>query len=308
MSDRLQIPISTSTVEPAFCLIQDWSGTRPFMHVLMTVARRELLVELRQRNKFVLDLTGHLLGLAPILITAAAATGGAISAGRVGITASGLDWLSFVLLGYIAFASYGVASPVISFTGMSFSLQTEQVVGTLERSLLAPAPRLAVVLGSGVYYTALYLFHVISLLVVSALFLGLNVTWSPAALLLATFVLAVIFVMSIAFGIISSALLLTWKDQSLMMIVIHRPMLLLSGAYFLIPTIPEPFRTLARFNPVAYALDAFRGSLSGTTILLPLHQELLILVLSTAGMLVAGLYLFDRLMSRWLRTGSLGIY
>jgi ABC-2 type transport system permease protein len=102
--------------------------------------------------------------------------------------------------------------------------------------------------------------------------------------------------------------LLTWKDQSLMMILVHRPMLLLSGAYFLIPTIPEPFRTPAHLNPIAYAIDAFRGSLSGVTVLLPLPADLVILLVSSLATLAAGLYLFDRLMARWLRTGSLGIY
>jgi len=33
----------------------------------------------------------------------------------------------------------------------------------------------------------------------------------------------------------------------------------MSGAYFLLPTVPEPFRTLAWLNPIAYAVDAFRG-------------------------------------------------
>jgi ABC-2 type transport system permease protein len=276
-----------------------------FVRTVATVARRELLAELRQRNKLGLDLTGHLLGLAPVLLTAWAASG----AGPAGsATVGGTDWLTFVLLGYIAFAAYGVASPVISFTGMAFALHDEQVQGTLERSLLAPAPRLAVVLGSGAYYTALYLFHVVTLLLVSTAVLGLDVAWTPGTTLLAGGVLLLIFVMSVGIGIVSAAVLLTWRDTSLMMIVIHRPMLLLSGAYFLIPAIPEPFRTLARLNPIAYAIDAFRGSLTGETILLPLAADVGVLLVAAIGTLLTGLYLFDRLMARWLRTGSLGIY
>ena len=276
---------------------------RTSLRVLTTVARRELLVELRQRNKLVLDLTGHILGLLPVLLTAWAATGGG-SARSI----AGTDWLTFVVLGYVAFAAYGVASPVISFTGMAFSLQNEQVLGTLERSLLAPAPRIAVVLGSGVYYTALFLFHVVSLLMIAALFLDLGVIWSPSRLGIAALALVLIVVMSVGYGIMSSAVLLAWKDASLMMILVHRPMLLLSGAYFLIPTVPEPFRSLAWLNPIAYAVDAFRGALTGTTVLLPLGTELLILALSSIALVAAGLLLFDRLMRGWLRSGSLGVF
>jgi ABC-type multidrug transport system permease subunit len=297
----------------ALTLASDWSGgwadVRRSAAIMRIVARRELLTELRQRNKFVLDVSGHVLGLLPVLITAWAATGGGVADGGPAHPLLGeTSWLTFVVLGYVAFAAYGVASPVISFTGMAFALQDEQTTGTLERSLLAPAPRIAVVLGTGLYYTALYLFHVASLLVVSTLFLGLDVAWSPGTAARAALALALIFLMSIGFGILSSAVLLAWKDPSLMMILVHRPMLLLSGAYFLIPTVPEPFQTLAWFNPIAYAVDAFRGSLSGVTILLPLDVELGILTATSVGITASGLWLFDRLMTRWQRSGSLGTH
>jgi ABC-type polysaccharide/polyol phosphate export permease len=90
--------------------------------------------------------------------------------------------------------------------------------------------------------------------------------------------------------------------------VVHRPMLLLSGAYFLIPAVPEPFRTLAYLNPIAYAIDAFRGSLTGHTLLLSLPADLAVLIVASFATVGAGLVLFDKLMSRWLRDGSLGIY
>jgi ABC-2 type transport system permease protein len=299
-------------------LSREWRGLGEALRVMGTVARRELLVELRGRNKLALDLTGHLLGLGPVLLTAWAASGArsaplllpdaARPLGASLPSSVPVDWLTFVLLGYVAFAAYGVASPVISFTGMAFALQSEQALGTLERSLLAPAPRVVVVLGSGVYYTALFAFHVLTLLVASALFRDLRVQLSAPTLLLAATVLLLIFVMSVGFGVLSAAILLAWKDASLMMIAVHRPMLLLSGAYFLIPTVPEPFRSLAWLNPIAYAVDAFRGALSGATVLLPLPAELAILALTSFGILAGGLVLFDRLMSSWLRSGALGGY
>jgi ABC-type polysaccharide/polyol phosphate export permease len=284
----------------------DWSDLRTALRVVATVAWRELLVERRYRTKFLLDATGHLLGLLPVLLTAWAVTGGGASATVTNLL--GIDWLTFALLGYTAFAAFGLASPVLSFTGMAFALHNEQITGTLERSLLAPAPRLAVVLGSGVYYTALFLVHVVTLLLVSGPVLGIAVIWSPATITLAALVLLLIVVMSTGFGVLTSALLLTVKDDSLVMTLTFRPLLLLSGAFYLIPYIPEPFRTLAWFNPIAYAIDAFRGSLSGATVLLPLPAELGILAACSIGALAGGLLLFDRLMARWLRTGALGAY
>lgn len=302
----LGAPADWGSTEMFARLTQDWSGLENFVPVMLTVARRELLVESRTRGKFILDLTGHLLGLAPILLTAWAVSGGGLTTAR--FIGGGIDWLTFVVLGYIAFTAFGVASPVISFTGLSFALHQEQEVGTLERSMLAPASRLAVVLGSGVYYTALYLFHVSSLLLLSAWLLPVKVTWSPATVPLALGILALIVVLSVGFGVVSAAVLLTLRDESVMMILVHRPMLLLSGAYFLIPYIPEPFRSLAWLNPIAYAIDAFRGSLTGVTILLPLPIELVIVLVTSIGTMSGGLLLFNRLMERWLRMGSLGFY
>jgi ABC-2 type transport system permease protein len=285
-------------------LVSEWPGLGRAVDLLATVAARELRVEVRQRNKFVLDLTGHLLGLMPVVMTAWAAAGGGVT--RVG--PGGVSWVTFVVLGYAAFAAFGVASPVISFTGMAFALSHEQATGTLERNLLAPAPRLLVVLGSGVYYTGLFLFHVISLLVIAFLFLPLDVVWSPAPLLTAALVLVLIVLLSVGFGVLAAGVMLAWRDDSLVMILIHRPMLLMSGAYFLLPTVPEPFRTLAWLNPIAYAVDAFRGALTGATVLLPLAQEVGVLGLAAVLTLLAGVYLFERLMAGWLRSGSLGAY
>jgi ABC-type multidrug transport system permease subunit len=285
-------------------LASEWPGLGRAVDVLFTVARRELQVEVRQRTKFVLDLTGHVLGLMPVVMTAWAAAGGGVT--RIG--PGGVSWLTFVVLGYVAFAAFGVASPVISFTGMAFALGDEQQTGTLERNLLVPAPRLLVVLGSGVYYTALFLFHVVSLLAIAFLFLPLDVVWTGASVLTAGVVLALIVVLSVGFGVLSAGIMLAWRDDSLVMILIHRPMLLMSGAYFLLPTVPEPFRTLAWLNPIAYAVDAFRGSLTGATVLLPLGTEIAVLAVAAVAVLAAGLYLFERLMASWLRTGSLGAY
>jgi len=285
-------------------LASEWPGFGRAVDLLATVALRELQVEVCRRNKFVLDLIGHVLGLIPVVITAWAAAGGGVA--RVG--PGGVSWLTFVVLGYVAFAAFGVASPVISFTGMAFALHEEQQTGTLERNLLAPAPRLLVVLGSGVYYTALFLYHAVSLLVIAFLFLPLDVSWTASAFLTAALVLFLIVLLSVGFGVLSAGVLLALRDESVVLILIHRPMLVMSGAYFLLPTVPEPFRTLAWLNPIAYAVDAFRGSLTGATVLLPLGQEVAVLAVATAGILLAGFYLFERLMIGWLRSGSLGTY
>jgi ABC-2 type transport system permease protein len=41
------------------------------------------------------------------------------------------------------------------------------------------------------------------------------------------------------------------------------PMTFLSGTFYLVERLPEPFRTFSRFNPVFYLIDGFRYGFIG---------------------------------------------
>ena len=90
--------------------------------------------------------------------------------------------------------------------------------------------------------------------------------------------------------------------------MIHRPFLLLAGAYFLVDLLPQPFRFLAMVNPLAYAIDAFRGSLSSSTLLLPQPVECVIAAGPTVLIGVVGVWVFRRVLDRQLRSGELSLY
>jgi ABC-type polysaccharide/polyol phosphate export permease len=75
-------------------------------------------------------------------------------------------------------------------------------------------------------------------------FLPLDVVWSAGAVATTGVVLVLIVLLSVGFGVLAAGVMLAWRDDSLVMILLHRPMLLMSGAYFLLPTVPELFRPL----------------------------------------------------------------
>ena len=113
----------------------------------------------------------------------------------------------------------------------------------------------------------------------------------------------------VVFGLFTGATFpLVMRDGSVALLVIHRPFLLLTGAYFLADLLPQPFRFLAMVNvsPLAFAIDAFRGSLSNST--LPLPVECIIVAVSTVLMGVVGIWVFRRVLDRQLRTGELSLY
>ena len=274
---------------------------------IYTIARNELLLQTRYRTKFLLDLFSPVLALAPIMLTAYFLTSGRES-GNLAQSVGLPDHFTFIMLGYMAFAALGVGNPIMHYTGSAWTMRMLQETGVLERNLLAPMPREALILGTGVYYALLYLFHVAYVLAASLIFLDLDFALTTSGVVVAGGLLIAMSLMSILLGFLMAAVSLVMRDVSVTLLVIHRPFLLLTGAYFLVELLPQPFRFLAMVNPLAYAIDAFRGSLSSSTLLLPLVMECFIVAASTILIGVAGIWVFRRILDRQLRTGELSLY
>ena len=286
---------------------QSQSRARELGSAIYTIARNELLLQTRYRTKFLLDLFSPVLALAPIMLTAYFLTSGRES-GNLAQSVGLPDHFTFIMLGYMAFAALGVGNPIMHYTGSAWTMRMLQETGVLERNLLAPMPREALILGTGVYYALLYLFHVAYVLAASLLFLELDFVLTTTGVVVAVVLLIAMSTMAILLGFLMAAVSLVMRDGSVALLVIHRPFLLLTGAYFLVELLPQPFRFLAMVNPLAYAIDGFRGSLSSSTLLLPLPVECVIVAGSTVLIGVVGIWVFRRILDRQLRTGELSIY
>ena len=282
-------------------------GARELAIATLVIARNELVLQTRYRTKFLLDLFSPALALAPIVLTAYFLTAGRESS-YLARTVQVPDHFTFILLGYMAFAALGVGNPIMHYTGSAWAVRMRQETGTLERNLLSPAPREALVLGTGLYYAILYLFHLGCVLVASLLFFDIQLMTTPAGIAVAVALVFAMSLMSILLGFLMSSVSLLMRDGSVALLVIHRPFLLLTGAYFLVELLPQPFRFLAMINPIAYAIDAFRGSLSSSTLLLPLPIECTIVAGSTVLIGIVGVWTFRRVLNRQLRRGDLGLY
>lgn len=277
------------------------------INAVWVIAWNELTLQTRYRTKFFLDLFSPALALAPIILTAHFLTAGRESS-YLAETVALPDHFTFIMLGYMAFAALGVGNPIMHYTGSAWAMRAMQETGTIERNLLAPAPRESLVLGTGLYYAALYLFHVACVLLASLLFLDIQLEISVGGAAIAGYLLIAMSVMSILLGFLMSAVSMVMRDGSVALLVIHRPFLLLTGAYFLVELLPQPFRFLAMINPLAYAIDAFRGSLSTSTLLLPLPVECAIVTGATALIGIVGVWIYRRTLNRQLRKGDLSLY
>ena len=142
----------------------------------------------------------------------------------------------------------------------------------------------------------------------SLLFLDIQLDVTTKGVVIAGGLLVAMSVMSILLGFLMASVSLVMRDGSVALLVIHRPFLLLTGAYFLVELLPQPFRFFAMINPLAYAIDAFRGSLSTSTLLLPLPVECIIVAGSTVLIGIVGIWVYKRVLNRQLRKGDLSLY
>ena len=221
-----------------------------------SVARNELTQQTRYRINLMLDLFSPILALAPIILTAYFLTSGRESrylAETIGLP----DHFTFIMLGYLAFSVLGLGNPIMHYTGTAWSWRSLQETGVLERNLVAPVSREALVIGMGVYYSGLYLFHFAYILAASVLVFGLDLELSGPGIAYAAVLLALMTTLAVVMGFVLSAVSLVLRDFSAVTLVIHRPFLLLSGAYFLVELVPQPFRFIAMTNPLAYATEPF---------------------------------------------------
>lgn len=284
------------------------SGVRHELRSVWRVTQNQLIHSMRYSNKFRLELVGHVLIILPIILTAWAFSDGRNSARLESIT--GLpDQLTFVILGFVAFTALGVGNMIMQDSHVAGGIVYEMITGTLERMFVLPVRRITVVLGIANYYLLLFTFHALTLFAGAWLLFGFNPEFSALGLLLAIYALLCLLALNLSLGIMGAALTLSTKDSQTYLLLIHRPAAIVSGAYFLIELIPQPFKALAYANPIAYAVDAFRGALNDNPLLIDsLAVEFAVLTGIVIAMGVTAAVVYTRMMRKMDREGTLGMF
>lgn len=150
-----------------------------------------------------------------------------------------------------------------------YMLMTEMTGGSLDRMLVTPVSRAAVLVGRTAKETVLLLAQsLLIILVVLPFGFELHFVGALVALLL----LAVI---GVGLGAFSCALAVAARKQESLFYVAQQtlmfPLLMLSGVLLPLDTAPSWMRALSRVNPLTYVVEAeralFAGQLAGTSIL-----------------------------------------
>jgi ABC-2 type transport system permease protein len=210
---------------------------------------------------------------------------------------------------YLEFAAVGIALTVFIQFGLdrvSAAMRGEQLMGTLESVLMTPTAPGTIQIGS-------VAFDLVYIPLRTAVFLG-GITLAfgldfsaggivPSLLLLIAFIP---FVWGL--GVLTAALLLTFRRGSGFIGLGAVILGLLSGVYFPLDLLPGWLSQIAEANPVALAIQGMRDALLGGARFTEVAPTLGLLLPFSALSLAVGLGAFRLAVRRERRRGTLGLY
>jgi ABC-2 type transport system permease protein len=259
--------------------------------------RRDFLVAWSYRMSFVSDLVG-LVGQVIVFYFI----------GQL-VDSSRLPTFGGSSVSYLEFAAVGIALGVFIQFGLdrvSAAMRGEQLMGTLESVLMTPTAPSTIQLGSVAFDLVYIPLRTAAFLGGVTLAFGLHFTASgigPALLLLLAFIP---FVWGL--GVLTAAMLLTFRRGSGLIGLGTVVVGLLSGVYFPLTLLPDWLEGIANVNPVAQAINGMRDALLGGAGFVDIASNLAFVLPFSAASLAVGLGVFRLAVRRERRRGTLGLY
>jgi ABC-2 type transport system permease protein len=196
---------------------------------------------------------------------------------------------------YQMFIFPGVITQALQFTSMFMGISViwDRQFGFMKEILVAPISRVSVFLGKmfGVSTDA-----IIQGIIIFPFGLLIGVPLSPGAFFEAIPVMLLITFGVVCVGLTIASYLESLESFGLIQTFVNLPLFFLSGALFPVTNIPAWLQWAFYANPLTYGVDALRSIILGGawTPLLPLYQEVLILLAFDTAIILIGTYAFGR--------------
>ncbi len=195
---------------------------------------------------------------------------------------------------YIQFLAPGVIAMTVLFTSIFSGIELiwDRQFGFLKETLVAPVPRILIMIGRTLGGATVSL---IQAFIVVVICLGAGFRASSFAQLPLSFLfLALIAIMFTALGTAIASVLSDFQGFQLIMNFLVMPIFFLSGALFPLSGLPKALNILAAIDPLTYGVDGLRSSLLGIAHF-SVATDLAVLSILTAGCLGLGSYLFSKI-------------
>jgi ABC-2 type transport system permease protein len=195
---------------------------------------------------------------------------------------------------YIQFLAPGVIGMTILFTAVFSGIELiwDRQFGFLKETLVAPVPRLMVMIGRtlGGATVAMIQGLIVVLICFAAGFRVTNYKGLPAAILF----MLLVSIMFTALGTAIASVLSDFQGFQLVMNFLVMPIFFLSGALFPLAGLPKLLDVIASIDPLSYGVDGLRLALVGISHF-GLTLDLVVLSIICAALLGTGSYLFSKI-------------
>lgn len=195
---------------------------------------------------------------------------------------------------YLQFLAPGIILMSVLFTAVFSGIEIiwDRQFGFLKETLVAPVPRLHIMLGRtlGGATVATIQGIIVFLLTLLVGFRPTNWALVPLGFLI-TFIVAILFT---SVGTVIATTMQDMQGFQLIMNFLVMPIFFLSGALFPMDGLPLAMTLVVRFNPLAYGVDAIRDTFISVTNF-GLGLDLFILISVTIILLALGSFLFEKI-------------
>jgi ABC-2 type transport system permease protein len=195
---------------------------------------------------------------------------------------------------YLQFVAPGVIGMMILFASIvsGMSLLWDRQFGFLKKTLVAPVPRLRVMIGRAVGGATVAMLQG-TLMVAVCIVAGFRPT-SVIALPLAALYMLLTATVFTALGIATGASLQNMQGFKLVMTFVVMPVYFLSGALSPLNNLPKALAALRRVDPLSYGVDGLRAAFIGRAHF-GVVTDLAVLALSAVALLGFGAWRFSKI-------------
>ena len=195
---------------------------------------------------------------------------------------------------YLQFMAPGVIGMTILFTSMfsGIALLWDRQFGFLKETLVAPVPRVLIMLGRTTGGATVSIIQG-SLIFIVCLIAGFRPN-SVASVPLALLFMAMIAIVFAALGTVIGSSLKDMQGFQLVMNFLVMPIFFLSGALYPLSNLPKVLMVLTRLDPLTYGVDGVRTELIGVTHFGP-AADLTVLIAVAVVLLAVGAWRFSRI-------------
>ena len=166
---------------------------------------------------------------------------------------------------YLQFLAPGVIAMTVLFSGAfsGIGLIWDRQFGFLKETLVAPVPRLQVMIGRTLGGATVAMAQGLLVFILCVAF-GFRPT-TIAAVPVFVLILALIAIVFCAFGTAIGSRMESMQAFPIIMNFVMMPLFFLSGALFPLQGLPVALRAIVNLNPLSYGVDGLRGSLIGAS-------------------------------------------